>query len=70
LPYPQRQASSVQSHPGSIRLDARPVCASIHRMTVDAVRDRKKAEELKRERNWDPVMRGKVIQDTITWAEA
>lgn len=26
-------------------------------------------EELKRERNWDPVLRWKVIQETITWAE-
>ena len=27
-------------------------------------------EEAKRERNWDPALRWKVIQDTITWAEA
>jgi hypothetical protein len=26
-------------------------------------------EEAKRERNWDPVKRWKVIQDTIAWAE-
>ena len=26
-------------------------------------------EEAKRERNWDPALRWKVIQDTITWAE-
>ena len=26
-------------------------------------------EELKRERNWNPALRWKVIQDTITWAE-
>jgi hypothetical protein len=34
------------------------------------VRDGKKAEEIKRERNWNPATRWKVIQDTITWAEA
>lgn len=28
------------------------------------------AEEPKRERNWDPKLRWRVIQDTITWAEA
>lgn len=27
-------------------------------------------EHRKRERNWDPALRWKVIQDTITWAEA
>lgn len=26
-------------------------------------------EKAKRERNWDPVKRWKVIQDTIAWAE-
>ena len=30
----------------------------------------KKKEELKRERNWNPQKRWKVIQATITWAEA
>lgn len=30
----------------------------------------KQKEELKRERNWDPQMRWKVLQDTITWADA
>ncbi len=34
------------------------------------MRDLKRYEERKRERNWDPAMRWKVIQDTITWAEA
>lgn len=29
----------------------------------------KQLEEAKRERNWDPAVRWKVIQDTITWAE-
>ena len=32
--------------------------------------DLKAREEAKRERNWDPAMRWKVIQDTITWAES
>ena len=27
-------------------------------------------ESAKRERNWDPKVRWKVVQDTITWAEA
>ena len=27
-------------------------------------------EHRKREANWDPALRWKVIQDTITWAEA
>jgi hypothetical protein len=26
-------------------------------------------EEAKRERNWDPALRWKVIQETITWAD-
>lgn len=30
----------------------------------------KRAEELRRERNWDPQQRWQVIQQTITWAEA
>ena len=30
----------------------------------------KKKEEIKRERNWDPQERWKVIQATITWAES
>jgi hypothetical protein len=30
----------------------------------------KRREERKRERHWDPALRWKVIQDTITWAEA
>lgn len=34
------------------------------------ISDLKKKEELKRERNWDPQMRWKVLQDTITWADA
>ena len=29
----------------------------------------KAAEEAKRERNWDPALRWKVLQDTIDWAE-
>jgi len=32
--------------------------------------DLKARENVKRERHWDPAMRWKVIQDTITWAEA
>jgi hypothetical protein len=34
------------------------------------VRDLKQREESKRERGWNPATRWKVIQDTITWAEA
>ena len=30
----------------------------------------KKAEEERRERNWDPAQRWKALQETITWAEA
>lgn len=30
----------------------------------------KRKEELKRESNWDPQMRWKVLQDTITWVDA
>ena len=29
----------------------------------------KRREELKRERAWDPALRWKVLQETITWAE-
>lgn len=29
----------------------------------------KQIEEAKRERNWDPALRWKVIQETITWAD-
>jgi len=29
----------------------------------------KRAEELKRERNWNSATRWKVLQDTISWAE-
>ena len=32
--------------------------------------DVKKFEEEKRERHWDPKERWRVIQETITWAEA
>jgi hypothetical protein len=32
--------------------------------------DLKQREERKREACWDPVVRWKVIQETITWAEA
>jgi len=35
-------------------------------MTVDE----KLQEELKRERQWNPAERWRVIQETITWAEA
>ena len=31
--------------------------------------ERKKQEENRRERKWDPRVRWRVIQDTITWAE-
>ena len=30
----------------------------------------KQQEELKRERQWDPLARWRVLQDTLTWAEA
>ena len=30
----------------------------------------KRQEERKRDRAWDPALRWKVIQETITWAEA
>jgi len=36
---------------------------------TDALSELIAAEEAKRERNWDPKLRWKVIQDTITWAE-
>lgn len=36
---------------------------------TDLLSDLKQAEEAKRERNWDPALRWKVIQDTINWAE-
>ena len=32
--------------------------------------DLKSKEEVKRDRNYDPVLRWKHIQETITWAEA
>ena len=32
--------------------------------------DLKRIEEQKREANWDPVERWRVMQETITWAEA
>ena len=32
--------------------------------------DLKRFEEQKREANWDPVERWRVLQETITWAEA
>lgn len=32
--------------------------------------DEKEREEAKRERNWDPTLRWRAIQETITWAEA
>ena len=32
--------------------------------------DFKRREEQRRERHWDPAMKWKVIQETITWAEA
>jgi hypothetical protein len=32
--------------------------------------EEKQHEEAKRERNWDPLTRWKVLQATITWAEA
>ena len=35
----------------------------------ESLSDIKRAEEAKRERNWDPALRWKVIQETITWAE-
>jgi hypothetical protein len=30
----------------------------------------KEAEEERRERNWDPAVRWRVLQETIAWAEA
>jgi hypothetical protein len=35
----------------------------------ESLSELKQQEEAKRERNWDPAMRWKVIQDTIAWAE-
>jgi hypothetical protein len=32
--------------------------------------DLKRREEAKRERHWDPAVRWRVLQETITWAEA
>ena len=32
--------------------------------------DLKAREELKRNRAWSPVQRWRVLQDTVTWAEA
>ena len=37
---------------------------------TDRDRELKRAEESKRDRCWDPAARWKVIQETITWAEA
>lgn len=33
------------------------------------ISDPKIQEEVKRERSWDPQVRWKVLQDTITWAD-
>jgi hypothetical protein len=33
-------------------------------------RELKAAEEARRDRHWDPAMRWKVLQETITWAES
>jgi hypothetical protein len=30
----------------------------------------KEVEEARRERNWDPALRWRVLQETIAWAEA
>jgi hypothetical protein len=32
--------------------------------------DLKRLEEQKREANWDPAQRWRVLQETITWAES
>ena len=34
------------------------------------IEDLKRSEERKREANWDPAQRWRVLQETITWAEA
>lgn len=47
--------------------------ASVHLKKAWASRmadDLKEREEKRREAHWDPVARWKVLQDTITWAEA
>ena len=38
-------------------------------MTNEEFTRLKLEEELKRERNWDPAERWRVIQETITWAD-
>lgn len=35
-----------------------------------SVSELKAQEEAKRERNWNPELRWKVIRETLTWAEA
>lgn len=36
---------------------------------TQSISDLKLAEEAKRERNWNPALRWKVFQDTISWAD-
>jgi hypothetical protein len=36
----------------------------------DSLSELKAREEAKRERNWDPALRWKVIQETLAWCEA
>jgi hypothetical protein len=38
-------------------------------MSDDEFRKLIEAEEQKRDRNWDPAERWRVLQETITWAE-
>jgi hypothetical protein len=39
-------------------------------MPERSFKDLKAAEEARREKAWDPVLRWKVLQETITWADA
>ena len=39
-------------------------------MSSPPVDDLKRSEEQKREAHWDPAERWRVLQETITWAEA
>jgi hypothetical protein len=37
---------------------------------IESLNDLKAREEAKRERNWDPKVRWKVIQETLAWCAA
>ncbi len=39
-------------------------------MTGHSIADLKRREEQKRDAQWDPAQRWRVLQETITWAES